>query len=233
MSVDDTSIKDINTTINKVKTDLNTFLSSAEIGNEAIDTLKEIQSYINSDSGTTVEILENISKAQTTGENAQTSADNAHKNIEVINSIIGEGFDSSSTISDQFYTLQTNVEDNELVTSSALNNLNARINDIPDEVFIGETIDGAPEIFIDVSENETIEIYTQKQINDKLSAITINANLYADEVSNNVLIGNESSYNKGNILIDTTENVNVEVYTKSQVDAIIATLEARIRALEN
>lgn len=233
VSVDDTSIKDINTTINKVKTDLNTFLSSAEIGNEAIDTLKEIQSYINSDSGTTVEILENISKAQTTGENAQTSADNAHKNIEVINSIIGEGFDSSSTISDQFYTLQTNVEDNELVTSSALNNLNARINDIPDEVFIGETIDGAPEIFIDVSENETIEIYTQKQINDKLSAITINANLYADEVSNNVLIGNESSYNKGNILIDTTENVNVEVYTKSQVDAIIATLEARIRALEN
>ena len=65
VSVDDASIKEINTTINKVKTDLNTFLSSAEIGNEAIDTLKEIQSYINSDSGTTVEILENISKKET------------------------------------------------------------------------------------------------------------------------------------------------------------------------
>lgn len=135
----------------------------------------------------------------------------------------------------KFDDINQTIEDNELVTASALNDLNSKFDtiEIPDEVYIGSEIVGEPDIFIDTTENETIEIYTQEQVNDKLSAVTANANLYADSVSNNVLVGTESTSDKGNILVDTSEDANIEVYTKAQVDAIVASLEARIQALEN
>lgn len=230
VSVDDSAVKTkfstISSSITEIKSDLDAFLSAAEVGDEAIDTLKEIQTYIDADSGATIEMLNKIS-------NAQTSANEANASIAVTNLIIGDGFTSASTVTNQISQINTNIENNELVTASALNDLNTRLNAVPDEVFIGDAMEGTPEIFIDTTENETIEIYTQEQVNDKLSAVTANANLYADSVSNNVLVGTESTSDKGNILVDTSEDANIEVYTKAQVDAIVAALEARIQALEN
>lgn len=82
----------------------------------------------------------------------------------------------------KFDEINQTIEDNELVTASALNDLNTKLNAIPDEVFIGDAIEGTPDIFIDTTESE---------------------------------------------------DANIEVYTKAQVDAIVAALEARIQALEN
>lgn len=76
--------------------------------------------------------------------------------------------------------------------------------------------------------NQTIED------NELVTANALNGlNTRLDDVSNNVLVGTESTSNKGNILVDTSEDANIEVYTKAQVDAIVASLEARIQALEN
>jgi hypothetical protein len=132
----------------------------------------------------------------------------------------------------KFDEVNQTIEDDELVISSALSDLNTRINDIPDEVEIGETIIGTPEIFIDTSENNAVEIYTKAQVDDISTTTLANAKTYANEESKTVFIGNESTNEKGILLVDTSVDTGLEVYTKAQVDAIIAQLESRIAALE-
>lgn len=60
-----------------VKDDLDAFKAAAEIGDAAVDTLKEIQDYITSDGAAAAEMAGNIAKAQQTAEDAAAAAKTA------------------------------------------------------------------------------------------------------------------------------------------------------------
>lgn len=141
----------------------------------------------------------------------------------------------------KFGEVNQTIENNELVISASLNDLKTRIDNIdssvnnisiPNEVEIGQVINGSPEIFIDTTENSTVEIYTKGEV-DGISASTLTlAKDYTDEESKAVFIGDESTNKKGVLLVDTSVDTGLEVYTKAQVDAIVRSLESRISALE-
>ena len=85
--------------INDVKDDVDTFLASADIGGDAIDTLKEIQAYITSDGQAAATMTQDIAdnKAaiaainhETTGILAQAKADAAAKDEALHTTITGE-----------------------------------------------------------------------------------------------------------------------------------------------
>lgn len=62
---------------NAVKDDLDAFKAAAEVGDAAIDTLKEIQDYITSDGAAAAEMAGNITKAQQTANDAAAAAKTA------------------------------------------------------------------------------------------------------------------------------------------------------------
>lgn len=76
------------------------------------------------------------------------------------------------------------------------------------------------EILIDEAiDPKEADVYTQEQTDQAIDSALGNA-IKVDT-------------DKGTILIDTTVDLEVEFYTKAQVDTMYAALEARIRALEN
>ena len=124
------------------------------------------------------------------------------------------------------------------------------------------------EIFIDENvETEAVDVYTQEEVDDKISAATEDAKsiiqvlepsanhfssdiiidenvdpaeveVYTQEQTNNQIDSALSEAIKvdavqGFIQIDTTQDLEVEFYTKAQVDSMCAALEARIKALED
>ena len=84
----------------------------------------------------------------------------------------------------------------------------------PEEVFIGNTTptgEETPDIFVDLSVDPvTTEIYSKAQIDEKLDS-TVSLNTTSNGTS---------------ILIDENAGDSIEVYTRAQVDAIIAQLKA-------
>ena len=145
-----------------------------------------------------------------------------------------------------------------------------------DEVEIGS---GEPkvntEIWIDLSDSGTTEIYTKQQIDSQMSGITNDitsikakdveqdARLTALEnvsgittakvetlsgavdslsesfnelsgfVINNIVIGTVTPGSDTELFVDTGESAEYEVYTKAQVNAIVAYLQAQIDELKN
>ena len=88
------------------------------------------------------------------------------------------------------------------------------ISSTPEEVYVGTTTPtgtNKPDIFVDLSVDPvTTEIYSKEQVDEKFDS-TVSLNTTSNGTS---------------ILIDENAGDSIEVYTRAQVDAIIAQLKA-------
>ena len=98
------------------------------------------------------------------------------------------------------------------------------------EVHIG---DNAPsqstvDLFVDTSIDPLeVEIYSKSEIDTQVAAINDTTDALDDKIDTTVLIGTDPTPTTNPMLIvDTDDDVQYEVYTKAQVDAMIAKLKA-------
>lgn len=130
------------------------------------------------------------------------------------------------------------------VETISLKNDNDEIVSFHDEVEIlnGGTPKPCTEIFIDLSDTSTTELCTKAQVESAIDGITdglTDINNRIDSVSTeckeNIIIGSATNATSSTeIVIDTNEvGDNYEVYTRSQVDALISNLQSQIDALKN
>ena len=89
-------IEAVGVTANAVKDDLDAFKASAEIGDAAIDTLKEIQDYITSDGSLAAEMVGNIEKAQQAAEDAAAAAQVADEKADAAQSAANAAAESAA-----------------------------------------------------------------------------------------------------------------------------------------
>ena len=122
---------------------------------------------------------------------------------------------------------------NEIVTIPTETQINNKLenikNEIPEEVYIGEELEGTPDLFIDTTSNVSIDIYTKEQIdaitnelNNKINNITspdagvISVNGMTGIVNLEIpsidgLVTNEQFQNEVNSLNDKINNVKPEL----------------------
>ena len=72
----------------------------------------------------------------------------------------------------------------------------------------------------------SVDVYTKEQIDTQVDALEAVDSRLRTDVDNKVLRGNESATEQSTLLVDESASVEYEVYTKEQVDAIIAQLKA-------
>lgn len=132
--------------INDVKDDVDTFLASADIGGDAIDTLKEIQAYITSDGQAAATMTQDIAdnKAaiaainnETTGILAQAKADAAAKDEALHTEITGEIATAKSE------AISAAASDAESKVGAAKTELQGKINKKADQTALQAEIDRA------------------------------------------------------------------------------------------
>ena len=87
------------------------------------------------------------------------------------------------------------------------------------------TEDMPMEIFIDESVNPmAVEVYTKEEMNTRITSLSDKDNELDGKLAKIVTVNSEST--SGQIMIDENAGDDVQMYTKAQVDAIIAKLKA-------
>ena len=71
----------------------------------------------------------------------------------------------------------------------------------------------------------SVDVYTKEQVDTQVDALEAVDSRLRTDVDNKVLRGNESATEQSTLLVDESASVEYEVYTKEQVDAIIAQLK--------
>lgn len=92
-----------------------------------------------------------------------------------------------------------------------------------------DTLKSTAKLIIDESaDDREVEIYTKADIDGKISSLNEEDNKLRSEINKVVIIGNNpSTANYPTLVVDTNEEDNSQqVYTKVEVDAIIAKLKA-------
>ena len=88
-----------------------------------------------------------------------------------------------------------------------------------------ETENEEGDILIDESDNTSIDVYTKTEVDNYLDTLVkVDLDLQK-EIQGKIMVGTESENKGGVILIDESDSTNVAVYTKAEVDAIIAKLK--------
>lgn len=72
----------------------------------------------------------------------------------------------------------------------------------------------------------SVDVYTKEQIDTQVDALEAVDSRLRTDVDNKVLRGNESATEQSTLLVDESASIEYEVYTKEQIDAIIAQLKA-------
>lgn len=106
---------------------------------------------------------------------------------------------------------------------------NAIVRLVEDKVVIGnETTNSEGWILIDETADPAIvEVYTKAEINAQRNTLETRDNGLENMIEKKVVVGNESTNSEAFILIDDTTEDNSElVYTKKEIDFIIAKLKA-------
>lgn len=132
---------------------INTFLQSAEIGDEVIDTLKEIQTYINTDTTAADKMIKDIAAAQAT---ADANTETIIENEEIITNTILKLSESIGLTSNGTFEINGK-------TTTIQNEVESLKNKVNDEV-LGE-IDSLKESII---ENEEVLATTIITLNDSI-----------------------------------------------------------------
>lgn len=99
-----------------------------------------------------------------------------------------------------------------------------------DEVHVGNEAptNGLTEIFIDESVDPiTVDVYSKQQIDSKVDGLNDTDKELRESITDKVLRGNNvSTANESSLLIDESADVNIEVYTKAEVDSLFQKLKA-------
>ena len=96
------------------------------------------------------------------------------------------------------------------------------------EVQVGTTTPSAStvEVFIDTSVDPlSVEVYNKTQIDAKVDALEDADSDLGDKLDEMVVIGTTGTTGNTDLFVDTSVNTGIEVYTKAQVDSIIAKLK--------
>lgn len=72
----------------------------------------------------------------------------------------------------------------------------------------------------------SVDVYSKQQIDTQVKALEQVDDTLKTAIDSKVLRGSESATEQSTLLVDETESADYEVYTKAQVDAIIAQLKA-------
>ena len=82
------------------------------------------------------------------------------------------------------------------------------------------------DIFIDESDSTSIDVYSKTEVDGHLSTLEKADSDLQKELQCKIIVGTESENEEGDILIDESDSTSIDVYTKAEVDAIIAKLKA-------
>lgn len=72
----------------------------------------------------------------------------------------------------------------------------------------------------------SVDVYSKEQIDSQIDALESVDTTLQEAINDKVLRGSETANDQSTILVDETESADYEVYTKAQVDAIIAKLKS-------
>ena len=109
---------DLNTAINTEKSRIDAFLAAADTGDKAIDTLKEIQNYIDTHGGAAAEMTTNISKNATDIKALQDSVGAGGSSSTGLFKAIADAESSAKSYADDNFIKQTSIADNLSTNSS-------------------------------------------------------------------------------------------------------------------
>ena len=163
---------DLNTAINTEKSRIDAFLAAADTGDKAIDTLKEIQNYIDTHGEVATEMITNISKNATDIKSLQDAVGAGGSSSTGLFKAIADAESSAKSYADDNFIKQTSIADN-LSTNSSDKVLSAKqgkaLNDTKVDKVAGKGL----------STND----YTTAEKN-KLATIAEGANKYVHPVYN-------------------------------------------------
>ena len=105
------------------------------------------------------------------------------------------------------------------------------------EVQIGtsaDTISANTKVFIDTEMDNTVEIYTKQQVDSQVSGINSDIASVMSLAKDNIIISDTTpSSNNTELFVDTSNDGGLyEIYTKAQVDVLIAGLQSQIDELK-
>ena len=202
-----TKINDINTkllnhdsNITDINNRLNSFFNDAEISAQAIDTLKEIQNYIDSDEGVVANMISNIEKAQSSANNAQLGVDNLGNVVETNRVTIENSLKSSaSELSNRISTIESDYlkESDKTYLAGEINK--AETNRINEDVALRSEIESQASII-----NLTIS-NLDKQINERFN----NTQAILDRIDNSLTTNTSTILEHGNSIIELNNKDNV------------------------
>lgn len=109
---------DLNTAINTEKSRIDAFLAAADTGDKVIDTLKEIQNYIDTHGGAAAEMTTNISKNATDIKALQDSVGAGGGSSTGLFKAIADAESSAKSYADDNFIKQTSIADNLSTNSS-------------------------------------------------------------------------------------------------------------------
>lgn len=109
---------DLNTAINTEKSRIDAFLAAADTGDKAIDTLKEIQNYIDTHGGAAAEMTTNIDKNATDIKALQDAVGTGGSSSTGLFKVIADAESSAKSYADDNFIKQTSIADNLSTNSS-------------------------------------------------------------------------------------------------------------------
>ena len=105
------------------------------------------------------------------------------------------------------------------------------------EVQIGGTApsgENTIDLFVDTSVDPlSVEVYNKAQIDAKVTALETTDSNLGSKLDEMVVIGTTGTTNNTDLFVDTSVNTGIEVYTKAQVDTIVADLQRQINELKS
>lgn len=114
--------------------------------------------------------------------------------------------------------------------NTEIENITSSVTESANEVFIGESTPtmGSIELFIDESVDPiSVEVYSKEEIDTKVSALNNIDTTLTSSLDSKVTYGDSKDNSlTTDLYVDTSANDSIEVYTRAQVDAIIAKLKA-------
>lgn len=94
------------------------------------------------------------------------------------------------------------------------------------ETAVSDDIITSAQIVIDESiDGQEVEIYTKSDVNGIVSTLEQADSALKTQLEKQIVVGSETNNEQGILLIDETDDVTQSVYTKAEVDAIIAKLK--------
>lgn len=146
---------------------------------------------------------------------------------------LDENFEYVTYENGNYISSATNLYGADMLLDAAISELKDDVDNIVEssnEVYVGEsepTIDSI-ELFIDESVNPlSVEVYSKSEVDTKIDALNETDSTLTSSINSKVVYGDTTDDSSvTDLFVDTSSTDEIEVYTRAQVDAIIAKLKA-------